>query len=611
MLILLDGFVMSGIKVKSIQWNAFLPKTASSENNTNILLDKQKQYLFCKTKEKQKINALIKKGLVEESFEIPLVNNACILLFDAKKMNELLSQTQQFQRSGTVLLGRMVFEDFFEEINDYTFKIVPIVLVLLLFLIPLRLWVDILLEMAIYTVLLALVLRLDIIEINSASLLSLVFLIVYSLTLINYLYSEGMEFKRLFLGIQISIVATMVSALFLIYSNFGLIHSFGVMLLLGLIVLHLYMNIRIYLTKYFSHSHHEHRFEKLLKHTFLKKYKKLFVFAFLALLTTAFSLKQNFSIDLNIVNLLPTNSESRAEITAFEKEVFPSLPFVISIATKEKNFADIKQADKLFALEKEIEKESDLKTVESFSRSFGKFKNMAKDKNNPDLLAQFLLANSFMSHKFELFSSDMADALMVVSIPLSTSSGEIISLKEKIISLSKQYPDFRVNIKGKVADFDKYLVMFMQEFSIGLFATLLLNALFFLLYCKNLLSTLIIFVSVAFSLSLLVSMHILFGKPLSLLTLMSIILYAGLIADSLIQLFICYKSSQTQCERTVLHPVFVSNAAILIFLFGMLFVDGILASFAFDMSILLTSNLIFMIWIIPYIHQKYPKVCSG
>jgi hypothetical protein len=153
--------------------------------------------------------------------------------------------------------------------------------------------------------------------------------------------------------------------------------------------------------------------------------------------------------------------------------------------------------------------------------------------------------------------------------------------------------------------------MFMQEFFIGLLATLLLSALFFLFYCKNFLSAFIIFSSVLFSLSFLALMHMLFNKAFSLLTLMSIILYAGLIADSLIQLFICYKSSQTQCERTVLHPVFVSNAAILIFLFGMFFVQGILASFAFDMSILLGSNLVFVVWILPYIHERYPKVCSG
>lgn len=611
LLVFLDGFLMSGIKVKKIQWNDFLPETASSKLNENILLDKQKQYLFCRTSNKKKIDELTKEGVLKEYIEVPLMTNTYIFVFDADKMNKLLSQTQQCQRSGTVLVGHMVFKDFFKEINYYTFKIVPVVLILLLFLIPLRLWVDILLEMALYTLFLSLVLRLNVIEINSASLLSLVFLIIYSLTLINYLYSEGMDFKRLFFGIQISIVATMISALFLIYSHFELIHSFGVMLFLGLIVLHLYMNVRIYLTKYFTHFYHEHRFEKFLKHTFLKKYARLFLLVFLFLLLTAFSLGKNFLIDLNIINILSGSSKSRVQITAFEKDISPSLPFVISIATKEKNFADPQSAQKLFALENELERKCNLKVLQSFSHSFETFRKTAKEKNNPDLLAQFLLANSFIHHKIELFSSDMKDSLMIVAIPMNSTSRSMITLKKSIVSLAKNYPGFEVQIRGKVADFDEYLEMFMQEFTIGLLATLLLSALFFLVYCKNLLSSLIIFGSVIFSLSMLVIMHILFDKPLSLLTLMSIILYAGLIADSLIQLFICYKSNQTQCEKTVLHPVFVSNAAILIFLSGMLFVEGILASFAFDMTILLASNLFFVVWIIPYIHERYPKVCSG
>ncbi len=219
LLILLDGFFISGIKVEKIEWHDFLPKTITNVQMDNVLLDKKKQYLFCHTKDRQKIDKLKKEGLLQEYFAVSLVDDTYILLFDADKMSLVLEKTKNFQRSGTALVGNMVFEDFYDEIMDYTFTIVPILLILLLLLIPLRLWIDILLEMALYTLLLTLVLRLGIIQINSASLLSLVFLIIYSLTLINYLYSEGMNFKRLFFGIQISIVATMVSALFLIYCN--------------------------------------------------------------------------------------------------------------------------------------------------------------------------------------------------------------------------------------------------------------------------------------------------------------------------------------------------------------------------------------------------------
>jgi predicted RND superfamily exporter protein len=609
-LIYVDALLISGIKVQKIEWNAFLPQITTDKQATNVLLDKQKQYIFCHSSNKDEINTLKHATFIDECFSVPFIPDTYIFLFDATKMNTLLNATKKLQRSGTVLVGSMVFEEFYAEIYSYTVKIIPIVVLLLLFLMPLRLWIDILLEMAIYTLFLTLVLRLDFIQINAASLLSLLFLVIYSLTLINYLYSQGMNFKRLFLGIQISIVATMVSALFLIYSHFGLIHSFGTMLLLGLIVLHLYMNVRIYLTKYFRHSYHEHTFTRLLSHDFLKRHQRLIFAITLLVLGVAFTLHKNFSIDLNIVNILPQKSKEIEQISHFEKNYVASLPFVITIKTKKKNFADKEVIQKLLALQKNFTTDLNATILESFSLAFRKFKKSTKEKDNPNLLAQFLLANSFVTHDIEIFSPDMSTSVMVVVIPLTMNSDNIIALNKKILMLSKQYPIFDVTIKGKVADFDKYLAIFMQEFFIGLLATLFLSALFFLFYCKNFVSIFIIFGSVVFSLSMLVFMHLIFNKPLSLLTLMSIILYAGLIADSLIQLFICYKSSQIQCERAVLHPIFISNAAILIFLAGMLFVDGILHSFAFDMSILLASNLLFIVWVIPYIHKRYPKVCS-
>ena len=104
-------------------------------------------------------------------------------------------------------------------------------------------------------------------------------------------------------------------------------------------------------------------------------------------------------------------------------------------------------------------------------------------------------------------------------------------------------------------------------------------------------------------------MHLLFHKPLSVLTLTSIVLYGGLIADSLIQLFVCYKSEES-CEQSVLYPIFVSNVSILLFLFGMLFVGGILAEFAFDMGILLVANMVFVIWIVPILRRRFSTVCS-
>jgi len=137
---------------------------------------------------------------------------------------QIKGQLQEIQKSGTFMLQQLLFDDFYKEIHHFVVRILPFTLLFLLLFIPLRLWVDILLEMLIYSLLLGVFLGLGFFEINAASLLALLFLFIYSLTLINYLYSENIDVKRLSFGIGVSIVATMLSALFLIYSQFGLLH---------------------------------------------------------------------------------------------------------------------------------------------------------------------------------------------------------------------------------------------------------------------------------------------------------------------------------------------------------------------------------------------------
>jgi hypothetical protein len=116
--------------------------------------------------------------------------------------------------------------------------------------------------------------------------------------------------------------------------------------------------------------------------------------------------------------------------------------------------------------------------------------------------------------------------------------------------------------------------------------------------------------SALFSLGILGIFHIIFDNPITILTLLNVILYAGLIADSLIQLFVCYKREGESCERSVLQPIFISNFSILICLAGMFFVGGMMRAFAFELGILLTANLIFILLIVPKIQRYYFTTCS-
>jgi len=567
--------------------------------------------MFCHLDSKKELKKVQESGLIDECITLKDEKNTYIFLFDANNTKPLLSMTDGASKSGTLLLGTLLFDNFYEELYKYSVQVLPFIVLLLLLFIPLRLWIDILLEMAIYTFFLSLTLSLGLFDVNAASLLSLLFLVIYSLTLINYLYSENMSMKRLFFGIQISIVATMISAIFLIFSEFELIHSFGVMLLIGLVILHLYMNVRIYFVKYLEHISHTHNFDVTRLRPFIGRNKTLFFLHCIVFVSVSVVQYKNFSIDLNILNRLPETSKEHQKIKAFETNYSPSLPFLVEVKAKNASFENPAVFEELTHLQEDLKRILPGKILQSYVNAFEDFKSAAVDKNSPYLLDQFLLANSFMKKNIDLISSDMSTTLIFAAISLNKTSNEIIKMNQDIKKIDKKYKNFSLQIKGKIADFDSYLRTFIQESIFGVLITLIITSLFFLFYCKNLFSAFVVIFAIVFSITALIGFHIIFHIPLSVLSLMSVILYVGLVADSFIQLFICYKSEDESCEKSVLNPIFVSNISILLFLFGMVFLEGILGAFAFDMSILLSANLLFILVAVPHIYKKYLKVYNG
>lgn len=609
-LLVCDYTIATHISVDPIEWSSFLPKSPTPHDTTELLNGHQ-QYLFCDIPSESIVQEYKNSHLIDRTIFLEEYNRTYLLIFDISKLNNVLEMTKEYPRSGTSIVGNILFKNFFNELQFYTLVIFPFVLILLLLFIPLRLWIDIIMEMALYFMALAIILNFGFFEINSASLLALIFLVIYALTLINYIYADGMDPKRLFFGIQISVAATMLSALFLVTSHFGLIHSFGVMMMVGLGVLHIYMNLRIYFMRFFSFtSHSEYLTSHPLRTLFIIPKKALFLLP-LTLLGLVSVFHNTINIDLNIVNLLPDSSVEREKIKDFEETRLPTLPFVVNISTKNGNFSDEQVMQKLIEFQHRLEPLIPGKIVASAPKAFHKFTALAPDQENPNLLAQFLLADTFSEHPFSLYSPDRKKSTIVAAIPLTMSTETMRTMMANIQELENHYPEFTVDIRGKISDFDYFIHIFVKEFLIGLVMTLAATALFFWFYCRNIMSVLTIVFSALFSLGILGLFHFIFNKQITILTLLNVILYAGLITDSLIQLFVCYKREGETCERSVLQPVFISNFSILICLGGMFFVGGMMRAFAFELAILLAANLIFILWIVPILHRRYLTACSA
>lgn len=604
--------LMQRLHVEPIAWSSFLPKHTTAES-TSVSLNVPEQYLFCALPDQNVAEAMKREGSIQTYRKIEPFQDLYLLTFQTERLERVMKETAPFPRSGTSMVCTVLFEDFFGEITDYSMYVFPVVLAFLLLFIPLGLWLNILIELSLYLLALTAVLMTGWFHIDSASLLSVIFLVIFALTLINYLYADGMDPKRLFFGIQISVVATMVSAVFLIFSKFGLIHSFGVMLMIGLMVLHFYMNLRIYIMKRFPPSTIHIRTVPAFASLSIRNMPWYLHFVTVALLLSgSYWISKPVEIDLNILNILPAQSEEVEKIKQFESRYLPSLPFIVRVSAVSGKITDVHNAKMVHQFHDDLG--SVLKSgkiIASMTESYRHFSSGARHRDDPALWAQFLLLNDLSPNVFPVCSPDRCESDIIVTVPITFSTKETGILLEKISEMAKNYPGLSVSVHGKVTDFDYFIDVFIHEFIVGLMATLILTAIFFGFYCKNVLSVSTILFSAVSSLSVLWIFHFFTGRDFTILTLLDVILYAGLITDSLIQLFVCYKREGKACEHSVLQPVFISNFSILIGLSGMIFSGGLLRAFALDLTLLLGANLIFIIWIVPLLHRHYFKACNG
>ncbi len=605
----LNILVVRQIPVATMEWSKLFPQPKADARQTLL---EQKQYLLCHFDQEEGIPEILENpSLFDAAVALPGKKGEYLCLFDPQKKERVLHTLDGVEKSGVVMVESLLFDDFSKEIYHFSAQILPFTLIFLLFFIPWRLWVDILLEMLLYSLLLGLFLEAGLLEVNAASLLALLFLFIYSLTLVNYLYSENVDVRRLFFGIGVSIAATMLSTLFLIDSEFGIIHHFGMMLFVGLVILLLYVSVRLFVLRYFPHQAHRYRFDPgRLVHRFRYRRIGVWLLGLLALFAGIIGYNR-VTVDLNVLNLLDRQTVQLRELAAFETHHAPSLLFGIKVASKASTFHDIEEVRRLIDLQKDLKERLHAEVLLSIPAAYEAFRSMAHNREDPNILAQFLLVNRFAHHAIDLFSEDMVSSYLVASFPLTISSDRLIAAKETVKRLQQDYPGFQISLQGKVADFDRFLEIFFKESAIGLFVTLFISMFFFLLYCRNLFSLFVSFSAVLFSLFLLLIVHLLFGLPLTIMTLMSLILYGGLVADSFIQLFICYKQRDLVCEKSMLNPIFVSNISILAFLVSMVFVGGILGAFALDMSILLGANLLFIMLFVPMIYRRYLAIDNG
>jgi len=591
--LVLNYIFVTSITLEKIDWNSFFPN-AQEVSQDESWFSADSQYLFIELDGAEQAEAWIESSIILNYYELNAESKLYLLLFDKNMHTKLLEAVSSYSYSGTSVIGLEIMKGFMQEAKSYGTFIVPILLLLLLVLSSFEYWVNIVLEISIFNLLVFIVFKLSNFHLDSSSLLALIFLIIYAFTLFNYLHSGEINRARLAFGITISIMTTALSSFFLYLSKFGLMNGFGETMLIGLGILLVYTLSRIYFMKGFHFPFFWVKQSERLRLI----YTRVFLFAFSLILIGGAWNYNSLSIDLNPVKLMSASAASMHKMKDFENKHLPSLPFIVELRKKYGSFNTPEDLNKLSARVESIENMMGLVHLYDFKQAYEEFAQESISQANPQSYAQFLLALEMMGSEMPLFNNDYTKNYITMLLPIDSSSGEISSIIKTLRGLELE--DVEVNVIGNVSALDSFLSIFLQEFAIGLGVSLGFVFVFFLFYCKSF-KTVVVLISTLFSLLVLLSVHVIFGIELNLMTLLSVILFAGLVTDTLIHLFICYKENGAECFESITKPILISNISMLIGLIGMFFGGSILQQFGFELSVLLASNLIFVLYIMPYL----------
>jgi hypothetical protein len=585
------------IDVSPTDWSRFFPAHVEEQTAFPSWFDPDTQYLFIDCNESV-VQQWQDEGIVRSYFALNREEPIYLLLFDRDRQNRLLEVSQGFDRGGTSVIGSALLESFFEELAFFLTYVVPCALVILLLATSFRYWTAILLETGLFLLLFESAIVAGGFTVDPPSLLAVIFLVIYAFTLFNYVHMGKISRQKLLFGITVSVMTTALSAAFLCVSDFGLIHAFGAMLLLGLGVLFVYMTVRLF----GGHC-------AVFASEWTMRPSRTVHLRPLLLLAAVFFLfgiaEKELRVDLNPVNLIESSSSAYEKIVGFETRHLPALPFVVVFESSGEDFSRLPRARELAALSEHVASQSAARVLSDVNRAFSEFSPQplaALEEEAP--YAQFILANDMFATGMPLFSSDYKQAYMTLSVPVTSSSEALETMVHRIAALSEQADGIRVEVVGKVADFEYFIAVFLREFLVGMGCAMLFMALFFVYYCRTP-KVLFVLLAALFSMTVLLVVHLLLALEITLLTLMTVILYSGLISDTLIHLFISYKQHAGDYLRPVLKPILLSNMMILAGLGGMMLSGSIMQHFALELIVLLGSNLFFVLCLMPSLLKRY------
>ena len=593
---ILNVLLVQHVSIIDTDIEHFFPKkTTELSHPSDSITDSR--YLFIVSKDGTLIELLEDKQLLQNQIKLPDNPDVTLAFFDKTNQSELIANLPPHSYMGTPIVGSLLSDEFMQDMQSYLWIFIPILLPLILLMTSVRYLLNVVNEVLVFSVLILGSIVFWPIQLNSAYLLSLLFIYIYVFTLINQIYYNKTPIRKLSISLAASLITTWLSALLLSISGFGIISDFGTALMIWIGLLSFYIGIRVTL---FKESKHDLKWFTFKAPPFisLKKITAITFFSLIGLL-----LVQPSNINLNPLSL----SSSHHDIAEFEKNHSLSQPVLLAIQAKDCSFRTLECNLQLHELQDSLKQKIHLKSqpVLDLDTLYLNLMEEPFTAVTPAKFAQFKLALDLFSNDSILYSADYKTAYFMVAVSIMEPIKELIGLLQEINQVNQQKTNFMIVPQGHLAKVANYQQTFIEEMLESMTLIFLLLALLFTLFYMSP-RVLISLLPAIISVGLLISLHALLKIDLSVMTMIALILFIGLITDNLIHILITYKILTQGCFKVVYKPIILSNTIMIISLFFMAFItEGFLKAFGMELALLLSFHLWLMIYLLPTLFKRF------
>ena len=596
LLVFLNLFYVQKIEITAINIESFFPKSSVLDSQSTIIQNKQR-LLFSASEDKDKLENLLEQGIIDDIVEIPDHENTSMVIFQQNRQAELLSKIDAERILGPPIVGELLSKEFVSDMKTYAFVIIPFLFLIFVLLTSVHYLLSILIEIMIVSLFLLFTVSFLPYEINVAFLLSLVFIYIYAFTILNYFYYGNIQKRNLVKGMVISLLTTVLSALSLYQSDFMVISDFGKSLLIWIAVLGFYLTLRLYFMPIKNWT--LLWLEYFTTHVHIEKYILLGVSIVILL---AFNLGQKLIINLNPIS----SSSSSSLIDNFEKEYLLTQPVFLSIKSNDCTFKEVECVKGLSLLIDEIIRKIPVRSerIIDFNSMYQSFSGSDIKALDTKKLAQFYLALEFSSNPEYLIRSDAKETFMILNISIKESTDALSTLIYNIDELNANHSDFSITPLSHLGKIQEYKQMFVDETFKGMFIVFSFIVLIFMLYYRSV-SLIVVFIPAILTIILFFALHSLFMISISLMSLIALILFIGLIGDNIIHIFICYRRNGIVCLDTVYKPIILSNILMILAFSGMYFTGALLEKLGLELAFLLAVHLFLLVYLLPRLANKY------